>query len=168
MFCKKCGNEVQDDWVACPKCGEPLLQQSSKNKMKNNNIPNPASLAKTVFAVIFVVIFLATCSGPSSPKRIDTSPQKSAKKQVLVLAEADARHIAIINANDFDWVSPSITIWDGLSGYNLQVDTIKAKDKRLYLLSDFTNGNKRFDGRSIKPEKITIVTDTAAGGMNLQ
>jgi len=25
MFCRKCGNQLQDDWVACPKCGENVL-----------------------------------------------------------------------------------------------------------------------------------------------
>ena len=24
MYCRKCGNELQDDWKVCPNCGEPV------------------------------------------------------------------------------------------------------------------------------------------------
>ena len=34
MFCRKCGNQLQDDWVACPKCGEGSGSLSEADKKR--------------------------------------------------------------------------------------------------------------------------------------
>lgn len=29
MFCRKCGNKLEDEWVRCPFCGESTVQVNS-------------------------------------------------------------------------------------------------------------------------------------------
>lgn len=56
MFCRKCGNEVQDDWVACPKCGDHFISipqttatQSAAKKTFNG--------MKIVFQIFLLLLF---------------------------------------------------------------------------------------------------------------
>jgi len=70
MFCRKCGNEVQEDWVACPKCATILddierpLSQSEKQRIreeeriraKEQNKSNTQTLAGIILFPIRVII----------------------------------------------------------------------------------------------------------------
>lgn len=40
MFCKRCGKEVQEEWSACPNCGETIEKNVSKAKNEKTNINN--------------------------------------------------------------------------------------------------------------------------------
>lgn len=35
MYCSNCGKEIQDNWAACPFCGESLLHKETIEKMKS-------------------------------------------------------------------------------------------------------------------------------------
>lgn len=38
MFCENCGNEVQEDWVVCPKCGRRLVKQEVPAEENKNGL----------------------------------------------------------------------------------------------------------------------------------
>ena len=38
MFCKNCGNEIQEDWSVCPNCGIKLKEENEKRNQDNEQI----------------------------------------------------------------------------------------------------------------------------------
>ena len=56
MFCRKCGNKLEDDWIVCPSCGEPQrqgeIQQASPGTVRKWWIAAGAG-------VIFLVLTMA-------------------------------------------------------------------------------------------------------------
>lgn len=132
-------------------------------------VEQPAEHTIVFVPLVDQVIQLSLCAGPTTKNQTNAQQNKPQKAQVLVLAEVDASNIVVVNANDFDWIAPKVMVWDGVSGYQLNYPgTIKAKDKKVFRLSDFISGTKRFDGTKSRPDQITISTDTAGGGMKLQ
>lgn len=71
MYCKKCGSEIAEDAVFCPKCGQ---KQTDQTNIVTESIPtHKPNAAKSgiviiqVFVAIVVIIFgfvslLSTCS----------------------------------------------------------------------------------------------------------
>ena len=46
MFCRKCGKEVQEDWVTCPNCGNPIHQNNTSNISENKTPQNTVTSGK--------------------------------------------------------------------------------------------------------------------------
>jgi len=80
MFCRECGQQVQEDWVVCPKCGiaiddneRPLsnaekrrIREEEKIRAKERSSSNTESLAgcimfpiRVIVGVIFILWFLS-------------------------------------------------------------------------------------------------------------
>lgn len=36
MFCKKCGEEISEEWTVCPQCGE-MLRESLNDELQIDN-----------------------------------------------------------------------------------------------------------------------------------
>lgn len=36
MFCKKCGEEISEEWIVCPQCGE-MLRESLNDELQTDN-----------------------------------------------------------------------------------------------------------------------------------
>lgn len=63
MYCKKCGNELQDEWKVCPNCGEPV-NNAGQNTESCANKDDESGLHKKLkfyrewpFWMIIIVIF---------------------------------------------------------------------------------------------------------------
>jgi len=169
MFCKSCGTKLDESWKVCPKCAAPVDDPAVATTQSEKTQAGP--LAGICIALICLGL-LVTCAGPASTSKTSATTSSRtaapAKKQILVAAKVDTRNILVYNGNDFDWIAPRITIFDGMSGYSLNADTIKAKEQKIFHLTDFVNGANRFDGRKTRPDQITVSTETAGGGMKLQ
>lgn len=61
MFCKICGNEVNDNAVICPKCGCPIDEQQYNNKIvksSNNKQASYSGLQLTTAIILYIVAFI--------------------------------------------------------------------------------------------------------------
>ena len=86
MFCRKCGNKLEDDWIVCPSCGEPQkqgdIQQTSPGAVKKWWIAAGAG-------VIFLVLIMALLGtlimlGSQMPDNTDGSESdKTALKEAV-------------------------------------------------------------------------------------
>ena len=86
MFCRKCGNRLEDDWIVCPSCGEPQkhgdIQQTSPGPVKKWWIAAGAG-------VIFLVLIMALLGtlimlGSQMPDNTDGSESdKTALKEAV-------------------------------------------------------------------------------------
>ena len=54
-YCSKCGNELFDEAVVCPKCGC-ATEQTAKNTPKKQSNPNAAKGAALIVAGILVIV----------------------------------------------------------------------------------------------------------------
>ncbi len=52
-YCSKCGNELHDDAVICPKCGCPVEAKQSSNKTSNSKIRT--ALLLNIFAFVIAL-----------------------------------------------------------------------------------------------------------------
>ena len=55
-FCSKCGNELLDEAVMCPKCGCPVNEKNSLKKQNNDSL-------RKVVGVILILISLTIIIG---------------------------------------------------------------------------------------------------------
>lgn len=98
MFCRKCGNKLEDDWIVCPSCGEPQkqgdIQQTSPGAVKKWWIAAGAG-------VIFLVLIMALLGtlimlGSQMPDSTDggetdkTALKEAVKEEKIELTETAA------------------------------------------------------------------------------
>jgi len=71
-FCRECGSKVEDDWVACPKCGSKMVPTSTNQNdgssdmkttantviEKSEEKPNSSNIALLLLAIMFMVILI--------------------------------------------------------------------------------------------------------------
>jgi len=67
-FCRDCGFEVQEDWVACPKCGElssPISSRANTTKeiQHRNSKEKPTKSKTVVYVIIGLMLFLIIYPG---------------------------------------------------------------------------------------------------------
>lgn len=63
MFCRKCGNQLQDGWVACPKCGEKMLEAVPATAKPEPQKPDPPSTLVQLIIGIAIVSFIGYMGG---------------------------------------------------------------------------------------------------------
>ncbi len=98
MFCRKCGNKLEEDWNVCPSCGEPQkqgdIQQTSPGAVKKGWIAAGAG-------VIFLVLIMALLGtllmlGSQAPDNTDggesdkTVAKEAVKEEKTELTETAA------------------------------------------------------------------------------
>jgi hypothetical protein len=172
MFCPKCGQPLQDDWVACPKCGDKLKESppaaaSSTPPDKKHGLALILTAMLTIALVGGFLIFMNSVGGPSS-RQIETV-QPSKPQKAIVLAAVDESQIVIINGNDFAWISPELILDVGNVSYSYKHPAIPAKGKVLLDLSNFVNGKgEKFNGYMLLPDSIRVLTGNASGEMKFK
>ena len=71
-FCRECGSKVEEDWVACPKCGSKTVPTSTNQNdgssdmkttantviEKSEEKPNSSNIALLLLAIMFMVILI--------------------------------------------------------------------------------------------------------------
>ena len=64
MYCRKCGNELQDDWKVCPNCGEPVndVGQNLESFANETEGPEPPKKIKFYRKWPFWIIILVICA----------------------------------------------------------------------------------------------------------
>lgn len=76
MYCKKCGEEIAEDVVFCPKCGQKQVEESpktAKEVSENNDITTKEAVSggslgviQFIVAIVLIVVgfsaLLSTCS----------------------------------------------------------------------------------------------------------
>ena len=64
MYCRKCGNELQDDWKVCPNCGEPVndVGRNSENFVNKTEEPKLPKRTKFYRKWPFWIIVLVICA----------------------------------------------------------------------------------------------------------
>lgn len=80
MYCKNCGNEIDDKAFACPKCGvqvapvgaQPMQQPPKKKKKKGWII---------ALVIVLIIIFAFACGGGSDNKNENNSTEKELAPQ---------------------------------------------------------------------------------------
>lgn len=163
MVCPKCGQPLQDDWIACPKCG--ISVDGPNNKTGSGS-------AKMLIAGIAALAILLSAyyffTGPPSEKLIDTR-QPTTHQKAIVLAAVDESQIVIINGNDFAWIHPELSLLADNKRYSYKHPVVPAKGRILIDLSNFvsTTGEK-FNGLMVSPDYVTVTTDIASGEMKLK
>lgn len=64
MFCKKCGVEISDDFVYCPKCGQ--RQVETEPQTEKNTLSGCLDGLQLIVAINLIIVgffaLLATCS----------------------------------------------------------------------------------------------------------
>lgn len=59
MFCRKCGNKLEDDWIVCPNCGEPQKQGDIQQTSQGASSKKWWIVAGTaVVSLVLIMIFL--------------------------------------------------------------------------------------------------------------
>lgn len=64
MYCRKCGNELQDEWKVCPNCGEPVndVGQNSESFSNKTGEPGLPKKRKLYRRWPFWIIILVICA----------------------------------------------------------------------------------------------------------
>lgn len=83
MFCKKCGRQIDDDWVACPKCGASTIQEVLPDSKKKEHSPTQKVFGVIAgIAVAFFTFSLLSSGGSNSTPAIPATPATRAAGQV--------------------------------------------------------------------------------------
>ncbi len=59
-YCNKCGNQLLDEAVICPKCGCSVGSQLSNNAESNRNVAKGTFLILLAIAIIVITIMIAS------------------------------------------------------------------------------------------------------------
>lgn len=86
MFCKKCGQQIDDGWVACPKCGASTIQEALPDSKKKEH----TSTQKVFGVIVGIAVAFFTFSSLSSVGSKPTPPVPTApSKQAGQVSEAN-------------------------------------------------------------------------------
>lgn len=100
MYCKHCGQKLEEDSIFCTKCGMPVQQQEKKTKSGKRN-QNKKKIAKPlVLAVTLAVVVTAAGIGckiymekgtPENREKQQRDLMTDEEKRIQALAEEEAR-----------------------------------------------------------------------------
>lgn len=66
MFCKKCGEQIPDDSVFCPKCGQALNETRNQEEPATGGVQGGVQVIVFIVSIIMIIVglftFLDTCS----------------------------------------------------------------------------------------------------------
>ena len=95
MYCKHCGQKLEEDSIFCTKCGMPVQQKEKKAKSGKRNqnkkkIAKPVALAVVVTAAgIGCKIYMEKGTPENKGQQIDSMTAE--EKKIQALAEEEAR-----------------------------------------------------------------------------
>lgn len=82
MFCKNCGNEIDEKWKVCPNCGREVVEVAEKSKKKKPN-GKKSIFKRWWFWLILIVAFLVVILLLSS----EDSEEQSQNSEIVSLEE---------------------------------------------------------------------------------
>ena len=125
MFCSKCGNEVDEGTVFCPKCGEKLINdnyQEKKNSTETEAITSfILGLVSVAFWVTIIIPILGIYFGNKGKNSAKATFAKIGKALSIVSLTAGAIFVFVL------FGLPAIT--EGLSKNSAQVAAVPLKEE---------------------------------------
>ncbi len=59
-YCNKCGNQLLDEAVMCPRCGCSVGSQMSNNSVSNRNVAKATLLILLAIAILVITIMIVS------------------------------------------------------------------------------------------------------------
>lgn len=89
MICRKCGRELQKDWIRCPYCGQPV--NNSKNTAKRKKTQNQIYKKWWFWTILVILIFIifAIAGLLKEKESVSQKPMKTEEKQELDFTQMD-------------------------------------------------------------------------------
>ena len=129
MYCKNCGERINDDMVFCPKCGVSCMNESLHvvTQSKKNKIIGLATICIIVGIILIIVLKITGIIGGNYEKVI--------KKCVKSIEKEDGKLLCSLYAPDYiDYMVGEGTFYSNIDSYIMDL-TEECEEKHEYLSS---------------------------------